>query len=247
MIFLFVTSLPPIITIFSLVVLCIEIDPFFVYTIIVKEEIKSTLVLYLIQSIRLISFAVFAQWVFVGIKCGTIIVLTTSVSSQNVLKIVRKQKLCYSGILMYKQFVVTSNILRPFQEVVASLGFFVIFVFLVISTVGAFIAWKLDKLVVLSLMLVLGGVTLVLLLITFDVCCSIYETSVNIRSKWAANLKIVPKFFRLFLRKLIASCRIVTIPAGFVGIIDKEIKMHYLNVTVDTIVDLLIFMLEIVL
>lgn len=237
--FFFVTSLPVVICVFCVLISLVKIDPFNFYVEVAKKEMLSNYSVSAIQIIRIVIMILLSQWIAIGIKFCTILSLSMAASFQNIVNTVLIRKLSYSNILIYRQLVVERNILKCFEQNLTSLGLFAIFFILVVSINGTIIAWKFDKLVLFTMALVMFVFTLGLVVIGFHLCCSIYEISVKIQTVWASQLSTVPTYSKLLLRKLVVSCKVLSIPAGHVGIIDREIKVNFFRVTSDTAVNLL--------
>ncbi len=244
--FVFVTSLPALTVVICILVTFVQMDTFNFYVVIAQKEIHSKHLIYLAYLIRIILNIVVSQWFNISMKFCALLSLSMAVSFQNVVKIVRNRKLNYTTIFLYKQLIVERNILKSFEQCITSFGLFVMFVLLVLAISGTIIAWKLNRLIIFYLALFLFIFTLGAVVIGLGVCCSTFEYSVKIQNNWAVHLKEFPRYGRLFLRKLVLSCKLLSIPAGYVGIIDNEIKMNYFGVTVDSTINLLISVVEII-
>ncbi len=242
--FVFVTSLSPLIFIICAVATFVKIDPLIIYVVITEQEIELKLIHYLIKTIRIVLITLFGQGIAIGIKLCLVLSFSMAVSFKNITKVVSIRHLSFSNIFIYKQLIVEKNIIKGFEKSLTSVGLFSLFVFLVISINGAIIAWKLNRIVLFLFTIIVLLIALGLLVITFDLCCSTYENSVKIQANWAIQLTTVSNYARLFLRKLVLSCKLLSIPAGYVGIIDKEIKINYFKFTVDATINLLIFVLS---
>ncbi|CAL8140853.1 unnamed protein product [Orchesella dallaii] len=89
-----------------------------------------------------------------------------------------------------------------------------------------------------------SAVTLFILCFSFAVGCSINERSLKIKEKWSKDLIYYRRFQGNILRRQLLGCRLLALPVGSVGILDKKVKINYFNHTLNNIVNVMLVMNE---
>ncbi|CAL8140859.1 unnamed protein product [Orchesella dallaii] len=78
--------------------------------------------------------------------------------------------------------------------------------------------------------------------LAFEVGCSLHNRTIRIKENWRNQLVLCKNYDRKLLRKVINGCRPLALPAGDVGIMDRDIKMCYFYETLNNTVNLMIML-----
>lgn len=142
-------------------------------------------------------------------------------------------------ISVYKEMAVERNFLIEFEKFFSGIGLTGLYWFIVVSLNGVVVAIKLRNSQLFIVMNTMSALGLLIITFIFVFCCSIYENTVAILQQW--KIQVASCRNRFVLRKIIRSCRPLPVPAGNVGILDREIKMNYFHfVIVNTINHMLV-------
>lgn len=129
------------------------------------------------------------------------------------------------------------SIIAPNNTVAATLG--VAFIFVLVGTCALVLFTKQNKpmLEIPALMIALSS--MLILQVLFLSGCSFFKFSTALLRKW--NLEI--NYFdcgrpsKPYIRRVVQSLRIISVPAGSVGIIDNDCKLNYFHNLLENVVN----------
>ncbi|CAL8140857.1 unnamed protein product [Orchesella dallaii] len=86
------------------------------------------------------------------------------------------------------------------------------------------------------------GLLLLVIGLGFEIGCAMHNKTNRIKENWRNQLVLNKIHDRKLMQKVVNSCRPLALPAGDVGIIDKDIKMCYFYQTLNNTVNLMIML-----
>lgn len=171
---------------------------------------------------------------------GVLVIFTMAASFVKVLQVLKTLKLNYTTVKVYKEMAVERNILIGFEKFTTCIGLTGLYIFLVFSLNGGTFAFKLGNSELFIIMITMSVLCFLIITFVFVFCCSINENSATILQQW--KIQVVSRRNRFRMRKIIRSCRPLSVPAGNVGILDKEIKINYYHSVVVNTINLMVVM-----
>lgn len=158
--------------------------------------------------------------------------------SLNVVKYLRQMELGFFQIKLYRQlqlgFRLIYTVIQMVNGVFLSVAFFLLLICINLSVFGrGFVSLNMHT-VILSFILILA----VFVMIVFNIGIFVSEMTSELLKRWKCEVHQAVRV--KYMNVLVLSLRPISFPVGSVGIIDREIKVNYLNALIDYVVNTLI-------
>lgn len=164
------------------------------------------------------------------------------------LNVLLLQKPTIFWINIYRQLSLISKIVRAHEYILFEIGSVLIFLLFVLSFNAVLLAIRLQKIILALLAFYVLLAVGFIFNTAFEEACAFYVLSERILILWKASIsKLYVRHSVRFMTRLLNSMAILATPVGDAGVADKDIKMNYLdktlNYTVNSIVtiDRLVF------
>lgn len=206
----------------------IRLDPLYVYIVILEQypEIPS-LVILCCQINRYASIFLFSQWFLVSVKVLFMLAMTLLASILRLVQTLKLQMCRHAAISHYTHLQLQLNNLQGFEKALSTCGLSIIFIILIVSLNGIIFAWRERSGFLFIMAFLVGSNAVVVMYNALLLGCSIYENSVKILQMWSRQL--AERKNCSYLSKVARSCQPLSLPAGNVGILDRDIKMNYFD------------------
>lgn len=149
---------------------------------------------------------------------------------------------------IYRHISIITNIFRTTEQAVSAATLVGLF-FVTVSSFGAmFVGWKQMNFE----MILVSGIVFVVISLVLGVAlflgCYLHEMSKALLQKWKMGLSTNAFLSkrRSLIRLTIMSMQVVSIPAGYVGVIDAEIKLNFGDKLFDGIISILALIQDII-
>ncbi len=209
-----------------LIVVLLEWDPIQIFLISANFNVHYKTNLFT-TIFRFIISLIFSQAVLTTIRTMIIISFTKGASFINLQGILLNQDVRPASIALYRQLIVEQNILINSEKCLIACalagGFFLIILSLIAIEIGFFLV----NIVVILTAAILSIFIATVVIIVLKICCSYQERSLKIKEAWLEEAGY--KFNRKYWTMVIKSCKPLVIPAGNVGVVDKEMKINYFH------------------
>lgn len=170
---------------------------------------------------------VFSQAILTTIRTIIIIGFTKGAAFINLQGILLNQDVGPSSIALYRQLIVEQNVLLHSEKCLIACaltgGFFLIILSLIAIEIGFFLV----NIVVMLTASIVSIFIATVVVIVLKICCSYQERSVKIKNAWLEEAGF--KWSRKYWTMVVKSCKPLVIPAGNVGVVDKELKINYFH------------------
>lgn len=95
--------------------------------------------------------------------------------------------------------------------------------------------------------LAIACVTIAFAQVTFALGCAFFSISKSLLQKWKTEAKLYKQsdISKIRMWRIVKSLELISIPAGNVGVIDKDITMNYMNYLLQNIINVLLTMKDI--
>lgn len=223
-----------------------QIDPFYIYLELYKTTFPNFLVV-----LRYFVLIILPNWAPVGTRTAIVLAFQTWLKFWIALTTIKgKQTLSKSTILLYKRLIIQRNILKPYETAI-----FVTYTplsFLLLVGSFSFLLLGLKFRVPFEVFLTFLGIAIVTFGLTIPVYstgCIIYIYSLKIIEHWKRLLEMQLKFDQksaLIMRKMIKALSPLTLPAGNMGIIDRDFMLNFFSALLQYTVNLMVVVRELV-
>lgn len=176
---------------------------------------------------RSMLFVGICQRLWINIRTLMIVAVTLGTSFVGIEKVLMEVPVVYSRILLYKQLIVIKNVIYSYEKagIAATLASGSVLFTVSVSTVqlGFYLGNP------LVIVICFGGIVLTSgsLVVALNVCGAIYYNSVLIKAAWKSQSGSCSRLDGAYISRLVKSCRMLYVPAGEMGRVDKEMKLHY--------------------
>lgn len=169
-------------------------------------------------------------------------VLFQAFSRLCLLRIMSTKSISKLRIRLYTEIKTVSAIMIKFEVLAYGSLLVVVFVYVLVGTGAMYIGIQKNHVAMAMPAFVVACSGLAFIQIIFQFGCSYYKFSMRIKYNWGneQNVNIESKMSKAFLSRLIKSLQPVSLPAGNVGIIDKDIKMNYMDNVLQNVVSMVL-------
>ncbi len=214
----------------------LKADPFMIYVFLAQENFKKQV--WIIQIARVIGSVFLSQWLLTSFRVFVPIYLGMTTIYLRFVKALKFRNAAYKSFQLYKQLIVQRNILRNFERDLTSVGLVGVFILLVLTTSASVIAFSEKNFTMLAVVALTFTIGYSTVSVTFHICCSINEDSVEILKRWESQCGSGTQ--AQFLRRILRSNKPLFVPVGEVGIMDKDLKLNYFSAVTDYAVNVLL-------
>ncbi len=192
--------------------------------------------------LRLIISQVVIQIILTNVRTGLIIAITSGMTLISLQVILSQQHVNIRSIGLYKQLLVQRNALVVYEKIgvtgCLAGGFFL----LSAAIIGIEIGFLLMNPILIATASLLGIIFLGFIVVILKMCRSINDRSLKLLYNW--RVEAGSRFNKGLLLRLIRSFRTLSVPAGEVGIVNKELEINYFAALLINTVNLLMGMKE---
>lgn len=190
---------------------------------------------WLFNFIRIFMFLLFNHFMCIGVRITDLILFN---SAPNWVKIIDMLLTCkqptYYAVGIYHQLHIFCSTIRPSLVACNSVSLFLYFMIIVVGTNAVIVTFNRNHYV-----LTVCGLAYIIYMIhdfiTFvDMSCAIQQKSTSLLHKWR-ELGGRSKQ----MKRVVRSCRPLTVPAGTAGKVDRDMKIHYIDKTINEIVNVM--------
>ncbi len=189
------------------------------------------------------------NWALVGTRTVLVVTFQTSLNFLNALLYLKnKFLLSRSSIILYKQLIIERNILTPYE--VAQFTSYVPVTFAILIGCFNFILLGFKFNVQGEVLLVFFGIAVVTFGMTvsvYSIGCHLYFFSIKIVERWKRLLTIgirVDVISARIMRRMIRALVPLSIPAGNVGILDRDFMLNFFSALLQYTVNLMVAIRE---
>lgn len=178
------------------------------------------------------------------VQCSVFTVTTSLILCTNMLQSVHaivSYMLSYSKtvdlkiVKLYKEFYIAVELMNSLHRILTGVFLFVAFFVLLLSINLTFLGWNVLPANVYFIAPLITVILVVFVMVLFNVDGFVFEATGKITFRWRGSSNQ-----SLYMRKVLKSLRCASIPVGDIGIVDRSIKMNYMQALINYAVDLLI-------
>lgn len=214
----------------------VNMDPFFLLQKVLHIPIISAL---LSKTFRLFLCIYILQVGIISFRAALLTAVVSAMYRIEVLRVLTQLPLRKHNLKIYRENAIVTKIVYDFEFSSTRFGLMAMY-FGIILSVNVIIT-GLDKqqlaLVVITATFLI--IQVFILQLFFKIGCSYFMFSSRILRNWNIDISNLCSS-RRELRRIISSLRIISMPAGEAGIIDRDIKMNYMENLLGNLVDLII-------
>lgn len=153
-----------------------------------------------------------------------------------------KPKLSRFCIRMYHQITIQMSEFKPVLILVSTGVLSTFFWAIIMGVIAAMVGIMLGEIILQFAGTLMFMISIGIIQTTFFFCCHIYEDSAALVAIWSYAAGMTKDGG--YLKRVVQSMRVISVPAGRVGVFDKEIKMNYFYQVVGYTTDILMITKE---
>lgn len=211
-------------------------DP--IYTLLVLFKLGHLTNSMFLKVFRLLYWLYFAQLVTTSIRYLAILGSYQGLVRCILLKRLTNGPSLASGITCYREIIIVSNIVKKFEIKATATGFTIGYIVVIVSVLTLVSGLRKGNVARIAFAFGLICLGMAILEIIFICGCSYRNNSQEILAIWKNQLDKKSRY----KIKLMKSLPLLSIPAGSVGIIDKYIKVNFLNSLLQSLINVMVIM-----
>ncbi len=196
----------------------------------------------ILKLLRFILSLLYAQAVMTSVRSAIIIGFTTGAFYISIQDTLMNNRVAKGSIALYYQLIVIRNVLRDYEKsaitCALTAGFGLVAVLIIVAQIGVYLRHP----IIVAAALLLSGIVLLVVVLGLKICSSVNDKSLRLLDTWGREAGV--KWNSGYWIRVIKSCKPLAVPAGEVGIVNRELEIHYFHSGLGYVVNILVTMKE---
>lgn len=181
---------------------------------------------------------IFGQWAVSCPRTVAVVILSTGLNVVKLVKFMVRPRMSYKTILLYKHLIIFLNVAWPILKKISAAFLTLAFFVLVCGSNTLFAGIKRGNIMMVALSVILLFACFVSIQVSFHIAVNMHITTGKLLHSWKETASRHSN--RMKWTKIVVGLPQLAIPAGNVGIIDKEIKKNYFIAVLEYSINLLL-------
>lgn len=145
--------------------------------------------------------------------------------------VIFKKRLSVTNIRIYQEIGTVTRSLFVVEKLLTAVALGAVFVLVLVGTCALVVFTKQNNVMLAIPALLIALFSMTVLQFMFLAGCSFYKWSTALLSKWKLEIYIFDgaRPSKAYIRRVVKSLQVISVPAGSVGILDVDIKFNYLH------------------